>query len=394
MKKIAILTTSRADWGYLEPLVKRMATDDRFKVHVLIAGSHWSGRHGYTAKPVADSIPPSVDYICLANMSVPQKGPANQVPMCADVLTWVAQSMRIMDALVVFGDRGEMLAGAMAAAYARVPIVHLHGGENTPGGNFDDYCRHAISKFANYHCVTDQDCADNLIHNLGEEPWRVHVVGNMAWWRFDDAYQRPRHKVLRGFGMQGRNYTDDNGHNAFEGDTFAILAYHSETSRASDTAKDFAAILGALESTYVTSSRRVIAVGPNIDEGSEAIFEGIKDTPGVYFHPSIPEDDFAELLCQADFIIGNSSSGVLEAHLVGTPAINIGQRQLGRNTGRPNIINCGHSQAEVADAIRHAMSLSRYDLHQSRPANPHDTVGAIVDVLATVDKSDRTFRKK
>ncbi len=380
MKTICALTSSRADFGLLLPVLERIHGSGDLALELVVTGTHLSPRHGSTVREVeASGLPISARI----DAEVVQGGAADQPPSLAILMGGLAKAWtaRRPDVLLVLGDRGEPLVAAMVAVYRRVPIVHLHGGEDTHGGNVDDTVRHAISKLAHFHCAATAEDARRLVERLGEESWRVRCTGSPAWERLYGAAERG---ARRGFAAGRR--------------PLAVHLQHSETSRPGVAGSQFRAMAAALEEIVLARGGRVVLLAPNMDEGSENVFAAIdevKRRPGFEFVANLPPGDFAALLASSDVLVGNSSAGILEAPFLALPVVNAGNRQAGRRRA-PNVVDCpSFERRALAGAIARALELDRDRLREGCPALPPSPPSeAILDVLRRVDAGLATFQKR
>ena len=241
------------------------------------------------------------------------------------------------DILVLYGDRGEVLATAIAAIHLGIPIAHLQGGDLS--GNVDELMRHAMTKLSHLHFPATPESADR-IRSLGEEEWRIHIAG--------DNHVDP---IIAG------DYTDAatvrNRYAIASNERPIIVLQHPETTRRRDHYTDMRAILAAV----LERGRRTIIVYPCSDQGYDEIVRAIdevKSRPGVSVHQNIDAPDFWGLLAIADVLVGNSSTGLIETPYFHLPAVNIGQRQHGR-THAENVIDCEPCQEGIASALTKAL---------------------------------------
>jgi UDP-N-acetylglucosamine 2-epimerase (non-hydrolysing) len=279
------------------------------------------------------------------------------------------------DMVLLLGDRFEILAATFAAFVARIPVAHLHGGEVTTGA-MDDGIRHAISKLARLHLVSTVEHRRRVLQ-LGEAPDWVHVVGapgveNIARLQAED---RGALEARLGHKLAAR---------------FALLTYHPATAASEDPIEAIDAILDSLHSLADAS---VIATGSNADAGGRAIFKRIRDAEAAFggrlhVHESLGQAGYLNTLRHADLVIGNSSSGIIEAPSCGTPSVNVGSRQAGRPRG-PSVIDCSTDRKSIAAAIARALSPEMKAVAERRQ-NPYaeaglDVARRTVDLLTTVD---------
>ncbi len=336
MRKISVVTGSRADYGLLRWLMAEIDADPALDLQTAATGMHFSPDHGLTYRAIEED-----------GFRIDAKV---EVPLGSDSATAIAKAVgqgvigfadafeRLApDLVVLLGDRFEILAAAQAAALTHRPIAHLHGGEVTEGA-IDESLRHAITKLSHLHFVATESFRRRVIQ-LGEPAGRVHRVGAPGL----DALTHLTlldDKALEAaldFSLDGR---------------CLLVTFHPETLARGDTAADFRALLSVLEAK---SDLRIVFTKPNADEGNRAIAASIDDW--VADHParakafdSLGQLRYLSLLRRADAVVGNSSSALIEAPALGTPSVNIGARQKGRPTAA-SVVTCGTTPAEIGAAI-------------------------------------------
>lgn len=258
-------------------------------------------------------------------------------------LTGVFDRLR-PDAVVTVADRYETIATAIAAAYMNIPLIHIQGGEVT--GNIDEKVRHAITKLADLHLVATNKAAERVI-NMGEVPGKVIVTGCPS---IDIAKRISEETNSRGFDPAGKY--NGVGRLLPNRDNFIVVTQHPVTTEPGQEAAQIRQTYEAVKDLPV----QIYWFWPNVDAGSDMVSREIRrirelDNPGnIYFFKGLDSDDFIRLLGRADCIIGNSSVAIREASYLGTPAVNVGTRQSGRERGK-NVIDVGYDSREIKDAI-------------------------------------------
>lgn len=365
--RLTYLTGTRADFGLVRRSLDRIAATPGLAVELLVTGMHLSNRFGHTVDEIVASGLPIVDRIAVPIDDDSGRGMGVSTGMitCA-VADYLARDR--CDALLLLGDRGEMLAGATAALLAGVPIVHVAGGDVS--GSVDDAIRHAISKMAHVHCVSNDGAAERLLR-MGEMAERIHNIGAPGL----VGLVRPEPDVLSAacarYGLAGPGQ-------------FAMLLFHPVVQEANLAGAQCQAILTALagyEFGY-------LALLPNADHGTNAIrheIEAMASSGRLVMVDHLPRDDYLSLLSASRFMIGNSSSGIVEAATLGTPVVNVGDRQLGRLRSA-NVFDALADPLDVSRAIEAAL---RFD-----PAGLQNVYGdghadrRLADVLVRTDFSD------
>ena len=334
-RTVTVLTTGRQDWGILRSVCVGLRAEPDVRLDLVVGGMHLSRRHGRTVDLVrADGFTPDAELAWLDDDVDP---PADA--QAAEALAAIGRRLRARDpdALVLVGDRLETAAAAVAATLDRVPIAHLHGGEQTLGA-FDDALRHAITKLSHLHLVSSQEHARRVIA-LGEDPATVHVVGAPG---VDAAFRDDlpdRTTLADELGLELKA-------------PVVIVTVHPTTleADAGATVDAVIAAMDAVEATYVITL-------PNVDPGATAIratLEAAGRGPRRLAVAALGERRYWALLRVADAMLGNSSSGLIEAPALRLPVVNVGDRQAGR-TRQPNVIDAPSSAAVVVAALGDAL---------------------------------------
>lgn len=309
--RIAVLTTGRQDWGILRSTCLRLAAHRDFELLVFAGGMCCEPRFGAALAHIEQDGLAPVERLRWVGEQV--DAPAHHQTGDAVRLIGDALARHRPDTLLLVGDRFETAAAALAATLARVPIVHLHGGEETAGA-FDNALRHAITKLAHLHLVSHVDHAKRVIA-MGEDPASVHVVGAPGLDNVHRSDLADRAELEQFLGIELRA-------------PVVLVTHHPATLGAAPECEIDALIaaIDRVDATYIVTL-------PNADPGSAAIRERLV---AAVAHPrrraadALGERRYFGLLRLADAMLGNSSSGLIEAPLLGLPVVNVGDRQKGR----------------------------------------------------------------
>jgi UDP-hydrolysing UDP-N-acetyl-D-glucosamine 2-epimerase len=275
--------------------------------------------------------------------------------------------------LLVLGDRGEQLAAAVVASHLGLPIAHLHGGERTFGA-VDDTVRDLISRVAHLHLVATDDSARRL-EQLGEDRWRIHVVGAPGLDGLTEQAAPPSPELRARLGLPAAG-------------PFLLVLQHPETRAERAPADDMDATLEAVSRIGLPA----VGILPNTDAGGEAMRAQLAKG-GLHTVASLPRADYAAVLGAAAALVGNSSSGIIEAPLLATPAVNVGDRQAGRARG-DNVIEVVPEVAAIEAGIRRALDPTfRAGLSRTSPYGDGHASERIASVLASTDVDERLFAK-
>lgn len=369
-KNICFVTSTRADWGLLKPLVLALKTSDQVTVSVIATNMHLDERYGHTVDEIlADGV--AVD-ACVP-MSPDSDDEVSRAKAMAQCMAGIADAFEAIkpDVLVVLGDRYEILAVASAAAVMHIPVVHIAGGEISEGAN-DDSFRHAITKLSRLHLTATEAYRQRVIA-MGESPDTVINTGAIGVW---NAFNTPL--------MTADELGADLGID-FKRERVALFTFHPATNDMSSTpARQIEAILEALrrfpELTYVMTYPNNDAHGADIIRCVES-FAASGDVKVVAVK-SLGMRRYQSLLPLCACVIGNSSSGIVEAPSAGVPTVDIGIRQRGR-IAAPSVLHCEASTESVAACISEALSPEVRALASLRE-NPYykaDTLAGMVDAI-------------
>ena len=380
MKKLAILTTTRADYGLLSPLIKKFKRINGLKVFVLATGTHLSSEFGMTMNEIiADGIRIDKKIAILSNSDT-SEAVSKAMGMALNSFSEYFETTHF-DALLVLGDRYECLAVCLAAQNARIPIIHLHGGEITEGA-IDNAIRHCITKLSFLHFTSTEDYRRRVIQ-MGEEPNRVFNVGAMG--------------VENALNLELLNKKDCESRINIRLEEYAVLTFHPVTlenkTAESQTIELLNAIAKMSDITFICTKANADMDGRTINK---LIEEYSLRYPNIKMFDSLGSQLYLSLLKNAQFVIGNSSSGIIEAPSFRIPTINIGDRQKGRIQAK-SIINCEPKEESIIEAIKLAIS-SNYRSNIKNVVNPYGdgktTSNKIVEITRDFLLNDRIELRK
>ena len=364
VRRIGVLTTGRQDWGVVHSTCEAMRETRELRLVLLVGGMHLSVQHGRTIDAIrADGFEPDDELDWLGDRDEPPA--AMQAGRALEAVAGAIRRQEL-DALLLVGDRFEVASAAIAATIQRTPIAHLHGGEQTLGA-FDDALRHAITKLSHLHLVSHEEYAARVVA-VGEDRATVHVVGAPG---LDAAFRRDLPDRARLEQDLGLSLTPP----------VVLVTVHPTTLDANPVAPAEAVIaaMDAVEATYVITL-------PNVDPGGQAIREALVDAGRRRRRvvvDALGERRYWGLMKIADAMLGNSSSGIVEAPAVDLPAVNVGDRQLGRRR-EANVIDVGADPDEVAAALRSAfLPETRRRIAGSHPSLADGRAGRrVADIIA------------
>ena len=335
-RRICVLTGSRAEYGLLKWIMAEVESDPALELQVIATGAHLEPKFGLTVQSIeADGFPIAAK----VSMDLADNSAVGVARSTARCITGTAEAFLRLepDIAVVLGDRYEILAIASAATLACVPIAHIHGGELTEGA-IDEAIRHAVTKMARLHFVSTESYRCRVIQ-LGERPDRVFNVGALAL----DSLERlelldlPAFRAATGIPLP---------------DGFFMVTYHPVTLDKTQMSRAVDELMSALDRF---PDRPILITGVNADPGGDHlrdVFSRYAATrpAHVYFRESLGQKLYLSAVKHCSAVIGNSSSGLIEAPLLGIPTVNLGDRQRGRLRAA-SVIDC----PEMSDAIENAI---------------------------------------
>lgn len=370
-RKVVYITGTRADYGLMHNTLELLNNDDLIQLDVVATGMHLMEEFGY-----------SVDEIKKDNFNLHIIDETfikdSKESMSSFIGSFVVKLTQLLseinpDIVLLLGDRGEMLAGAIAASYLQIPVAHIHGGDVS--STVDDSARHAITKLSNIHFPATEKSASR-IKQMGENPESIFVVGAPG---LDD--------ILKNVNKVDIRYLKDK---YSINKNFVIILQHPVSLEEDDSAKQIKETLDAiLETDY-----QIILVYPNADAGGRAMIDIIEEYQ-VQAYKNIPHNDFIGLLSIASILIGNSSSGIIESSSLNLPVINIGTRQEGREKST-NVVDVDYKKEEILEAITYIES-SDYQKILENCINPYGDGKAaerIVNILKNIDIDNDLLNKK
>jgi len=342
-RKLAVVTGTRAEYGLLYPLMKEIEGDPGLQLQLVVTGMHLSPEYGLTYREIeADGF--AIDE--KVEMLVSSDTPAGVTTSMGLGMIGMAQAFARLqpDIAVLLGDRYETLGAAIAASIANIPVAHIHGGERTEG-TMDEAFRHAITKLAHIHFVAAGEYCERVVQ-LGEQPSRIFNFGSMAV----DQIRRTR--------LLSRSELEE-ALSFRLGSPLFLVTFHPVTWTDQGPEEQISGLLQALERFPEAS---ILITKPNSDPGGRAIASQLEDfveryTGNVKVVASLGRQRYLSALQIADIVIGNSSSGIIEAPLFRKATVNIGERQKGRMRGE-SVIDCDNEADAIAAAIGRGLSPS------------------------------------
>lgn len=376
---IGVVTGSRADYGSVLPILWKIQANASLQLHLIVAGMHLSPEFGLTVRAIkADGLEINEKVEMLLSSDTPE-GIAKSMGL--GLIGFSQSFARVTpDVLVVVGDRFEMHGAALAALPFKIPVAHIHGGELTVGA-IDDALRHSITKLSHLHFAATEEYARRIIQ-MGEEPWRVIVSGAPSLDCLRAARKLDSQELSNRFGLKLREPP-------------LLVTYHPVTLEYEETEWQVGQLLDALQA----AAKPIILTAPNADTGGRLVRKLMEDflhsCPSAQMITNLGRDAYWSLMGQAAAMVGNSSSGLIEAPSLGLPVVNIGTRQQGRARAG-NVIDVGYRSEEILRGIRQAVLPEFRDRLAGEP-NPYGDGGAsdiIVNRLQEITLDCQLIQKR
>jgi UDP-hydrolysing UDP-N-acetyl-D-glucosamine 2-epimerase len=335
MIRVLSVSSSRADMGIVLPIWRALDERPEAELHVLLTGMHLA-----QSAAVAEGLPPGATvHLGGADMGGEKATAAAEALASISAATGTVIEQTAPDVMVVVGDRLDMLPAALASLPFNLPLLHVHGGEITDGA-VDDRIRHALSKLSHLHCVSSQH-ARTILRSMGEEDWRISVTGSPTLDTLVAAPLVDAPSFARAVGLPCAGAG---------GEGFRLVTVHPETNSTNPLAP-MRSVLEALRA----HPGRVLFTAPNSDPGGAQLRREVEAfcaaDPKACFVDTLGPNKYASALRHATLMLGNSSSGIIEAGLFGLPAINVGGRQGGRLRG-DNVVDVTNDADSIAVVLK------------------------------------------
>ena len=381
MKRIGIMTGTRAEYGLLKPLMQEINKDNDMELYLIVSGMHLSPEFGMTYQEIEED---GFEINAKVEMLLSSDSPAGiSKSIGLGVIGFADEFQRAdLDMLILLGDRYEALSAAISAMVMRIPIAHLHGGELTEGA-IDEGIRHSITKMSYLHFTSTEQYRNRVIQ-LGENPERVFYVGALGVENIKKINLMTKEELERSIHFE----IDENT---------VIVTYHPVTLENNTVEEQFLNLLEVLDRN---PKIRMIFTKANADTNGRIVNELIdkyaaQNSERACAFVSLGQKRYLSALKYCRIVIGNSSSGIIEAPSFGKPIINIGDRQKGRICA-DSVINCGYTQQEIQQAMETALT-EEFENKASNCRNPYEkenTAANIISVIKDCLLNDKIKLKK
>ena len=338
--KLGIVTSNRADYSILRPLVKKLKKIKKFKTQLIVTGSHFSKKHGYTVKEILN------DKVKIKNKIYTNLDNLHKTFSDTFIKFHNYLKKSKIKYLILLGDRYEILSVALSSFFLKIPIIHLHGGETT-SGSIDNICRDLISKVSNIHLISNIKYKKKLLL-LGVKKENIYLVGSLA---IDNIlyFKNKKSNLFKIKFIKNKNFKKN-----------ILVTFHPATLEKINYENQIKSLLKALNKFKEIG---IVFTSTNIDPGSNKISRLIKDfiskNKNSIMIKSLGGEDYYSLIQKVDCVVGNSSSGIMEAPFLRTPTINIGNRQKGRLMSK-SIINTNYNYNSIYSALKTILYKKKY----------------------------------
>jgi len=378
-RKICVVTGTRAEYGVLYPVMKAIQRNKKLKLSIVVTGIHLMKKFGYTIKEIENDGFKIDAKVPIFSSEDTREAMSKSFGRCVVGMTNALEKIK-PDILLVTADRGEHLAATIGGTHLNIPIAHIHGGDVTKG-MIDEPIRHSITKFSHIHFPITKKARERII-NMGEESWRIYIVGPLGIYTMDKRDFIPKNELCKKFRLNPNK-------------PILLVIQHAVTTQAEQAGRQMEETMKAL----IKLKKQTIIIYPNADAGGRKMIKVIdkyKRYPFIKIFKNLPYLTFISLMRISSVMIGNSSSAIIEAPFFGVPVVNIGIREKGRERGE-NIIDVPHEKGEIVRAINKCLFDTEFRKRVKEAYNPYDIKinGAkrIADVLARVKINDKLLQK-
>lgn len=374
MRKVLYISGTRADFGLMRNTLRKLNEDSCISLDVIATGMHLMEEFGNSINEIEEE-DFKLHIVDETFKNDSREGMSNFVGNLIVKLTPIISEID-PDIILLLGDRGEMLAGAVVGSYLQIPIAHIHGGDIS--STVDDVVRHAITKLSNIHLAASEKSASRILQ-MGEDKKNVFVVGAPGLDSIiNDSKDVDFEKLKERYGIEG---------------DFAIILQHPVSLEVDEAASQIRETIEAM----VQIDLEIILIYPNADAGGRAMIEVIDEFSkenDIRTYRNIPHNDFIGLLSMANVLVGNSSSGIIESSSFSLPVVNIGSRQSGREKST-NVIDVGYNRKEILEAVEKSQS-KEFKKSLKDCKNPYGEGKAyenICNILRTVELDEKLLNK-
>lgn len=378
MRKICVITGTRANYGRLKTVMDSIIYNPKLELKIIVTGMHLVEEFGYTVREIEKD---GYNIDAKVDMNLSNDRGAGMCKALGLALIGITQAIESInpDIILVLGDRDEDLAGAIIGAHMNIPVAHIHGGEVT--GTIDESIRHAITKFSHIHFAATEDSRQRLL-KLGELEKNIFNVGSPGLDAILNKKYISKEEIFRKYKLNLNK-------------KLIILTQHPVTTQREEAKYQIEQTMEAIKEL----GEQTIVIYPNSDAGGREMISVInkyEDLEFLHIYKNINFEDYLNLLKYTDVMVGNSSSGIMEAPSYKLPVVNIGIRQMGRLQAN-NILNINHNRENIKKAIEKCLYNEEFKNNVKRSVNPYGdgkTGQRIAKVLSEIEIDNEITQKK
>lgn len=377
MRKILYISGTRADYGLMRQALFCIRRHPRLELEIAVTGMHLMPEFGRTIKEIKK------DRFKIHEIRATYKADNKESmsDFIGEMVLMLTKKIKYIkpNILLLLGDRAEMLAAAIVGTYLSIPIAHIHGGDVT--STVDEIVRHAITKLSHLHFAATAKSAERVVR-MGEDRWRVHITGAPGLDEILNVRLFSKNEIAKKYHL---NLSQP----------ILMVVQHAVTAEIKDASAQMTETMETLKELKYQS----IVIYPNADSGGRKMIGAIeryRKYPFIQIYKNMPRKDYLGLLKLSSAIVGNSSSGIIEAPLFNLPVINIGTRQDGRQR-RGNIIDVGHNKKQIKEAIRKIIYHKKFKVRIRKSSELYGDGKAserIAGVLAKIKINNRLLQKR
>lgn len=383
-RKIGVVTGTRAEYGYLRPLMQKIEEHRDLILRVYVTGMHLLKDQGDSIREIEKD-----GFEISAVVDMGSKAMGSTYDLAVSIAKGIAGFANLFqkdepDLLVVLGDRNEPFAAAIAATTMNIPVAHIAGGD-VGFGDIDHVLRHAITKLAHLHFVQTELSKERVL-KLGEEKWRVTNVGALTLDSILEMKPLSGNELTKKFNIRPNAYI--------------LIVYHPTTTEWKETKEQMQLVLDSADSVAQKHNLDIVVIYPNDYPGGLEMIEVIRkfaeDKKNVHVFDNLSHHDFLSLMNSSSVFVGNSSSGIIEAPSLGVPYVCIGTRQKERERAN-NTIDVRYRKNEIIAAIKKALTDSSFRVQVEKRITPYGNGTAsakIVEILSSIQLDKRLLQKK
>jgi len=376
-RKIVVTTGTRAEYGILRPILDEIKKSNKLELQLIVTGSHLSKKHGFTVNEIKKD---GYKINAKINMMPKIDSKFEHTKILGNAIVLFSKIFQKLkpDMNLILGDRDEMLASAVAAYHMNIPNIHIHGGDKS--GGLDEYTRHAITKLSNIHFAATKKSAKRILQ-MGEKDEYIFHVGSPS---IDEIL---KNKISKKNELEKKYKIKITGNEI-------LLLQHPITTELDKTEMQINQTLNAI----IKLKKTTIAIGANLDSKNDIIYKNIQKFATKFnfikFYPTLPRNDYLGFLKNCGVLVGNSSSGIIEASFFKKPVVDIGIRQKFRERG-PNVINVKYfSEESISKAILNALKLKSSDLRYSTIYGKGNVSKKIIKHLEKIKLDTKLLQKQ